>query len=208
MRNLPKKAGLAKLHYERNRHKTPFRKSADIVLPDDPEMELFFLMNGKQFLLRIENSETQYWFGGTDERPFLVRLKEEPFRAFQKEGDNLFYATLKPKTITKFEQTFQVLAKRQGDIFAVPVPHSWDELQRASLICLGVKREPESVKLQPIFGTRHRLTGLYSENIELFGSYYPLGEGVLEAPDHSPLKLERMHLIVQAQNLYDPRSAD
>lgn len=214
MRSVPKKAGQAKLQfgYRGSAHTPPFRESADIVLPDNPESEFFPLMNGEQFLLRLvgsgRDSETQYWFGGTDERPFLVRLRDEPFRSFQKEGDDSFYTALKPEVITKFEQAFQVASKRQGDIFAVPVPHTWDEIQRASLLCLGTKQEPRNVKYQPIFETRHKLNGLCMERARIFGDNHTLGEGVLEAPDHSPLKLERVHLIIQARNLYEPRLAD
>ncbi|MBI2673681.1 MAG: hypothetical protein HYX23_00110 [Candidatus Zambryskibacteria bacterium] len=212
MRTVPKKAGMAKLQfgYKGGAHAPPFRESTDIVLPDNPESEFFPLMNGEQFLLRIISggSETQYWFGGTDERPFLVRLRDEPFRAFQREGDDSFYAALKPEVITKFEQAFRVASKRQGDIFAVPIPHTWDEIQQASLLCLGTKQEPKNVKSQPMFGTRHKLNGLYTERARIFGDNHTLGEGVLKAPDHSPLKLEQVHLIVQARNLYEPRLAD
>lgn len=214
MRNtVPKKAGLANLQfgYTGSAHTPPFRDNANIVLPDNPEAEFFPLMNGEQFLFRLVGrvgSETQYWFGGTDECPFLVRLQDGPFYAFQRGGDGSFYAALKPEVITKFEQAFRVPAKRQGDIFAVPVPQTWDEFQRTSLLFLGVKQEPQSVKSQPMFQTRHKLSGLYAEGAQIFGERRTLGEGVLEAPDHSPLKLEQVHLIVQARNLHEPRLAD
>lgn len=209
MKTVPKKAGLAIIKFGRKDgvHKTlPFRENTDIVLPDDPELEFFPLMNGEQFLLHLVNGED--WFGGTDERPFLVRLDEEPFQAFREEGENSFYAALKPKVITEFERTFQVASKRQGDIFAVPIPFTWNEIQAASLLCLGTKQEPQSVKSQPMFETRHKLDGLYGEKILMFGKFFSFVEGVLEAPDHSSLTLSGIHMIAQAQNLYNPRLAD
>jgi|SRR3989338_2935695 len=216
IRNVPKTAGVAKLDFGKrntNGRIPPFRAGTVIVLPDNPELELFSLKEGEQFLLRNTVSgsytkETQFWFGGTDESPFLVRLLEQPFNAFQKEGADSFFKALKPGIVIQLEERFHVSARRQGDIFAVPVPKTWEEIRDASSLCLDIRQDPSNVKLSPVFGTRHKFTGLKAEKVRLFGGEHTLVEGVLEAPDHSPVRLERVHLIVQARNLYEPSEAD
>lgn len=216
MNPAPTKAGMARLQFSSRNGKAntppPFREGEHVVLPEDREAEFFPLMNGEQFLFRnasdSRSRDTQYWFGGTDEQPFLVRLGDRPFPAFQQGGEVAFYASLKPDVVTKFEQAFGVVSRRQGDIFAVPVPHTWDEFRKASLLCCDSRREPQSVTYQSVFETRHKLKGLYAPSMPVLGQWHTLVEGVLKAPDHSPLTLKGPHLLVQAQNLFDPRLAD
>ena len=217
MKNPPKVAGLAKLQfgYKGRTERPPFRKGVDIVLPDDEEAEFFPLMDGEQFLVRLtqegdynRNVERQFWFGGTDEQPFLVRLKDPPFRAYRQKGEPAFYTSLKPDQVGKFEEQFKAPAKRQGDMFAVQLPHSWEEMIKAGRLANGRTPEPEKVKAQSLFGTRHQIEGLYCENFKVYGLGLTVIEGLLKAPDHEIVKLERPHVIVQAQNLWAPQEAD
>jgi hypothetical protein len=81
---IPKKAGLAKLHYDKKAAE-PKRDNEDIVIPQQG-FSLYQLTPGfEQFLAIKDNPEKhdaryggpphQAWFGGTDELPFKrIRL--------------------------------------------------------------------------------------------------------------------------------------
>lgn len=88
MKPRPSEAGLAKISYEKE-YGMPTRNGADIALINDPEAEFFPLCGGEQFLFRRISPDDhnrgrghEFWFGGTDELPFLVRLKADPFNHF------------------------------------------------------------------------------------------------------------------------------
>lgn len=207
MASRPTEAGLAKLRFssmEGGGRSLPLRERADIFLPDDPDLEFFPIKGGAQFLLSRRGGRGGYWFGGTDENPFLVELQAKLFLSFVTCGEEGFYADLKPQVVTRLEQELRVSARRQGDIFAVPVPLSLETLRQASIILSREELQLESVESLHVFGTRHELTGL-SYDLDV-GSI--LGEGVLRAPDHSPLELKGVHLIAQAEGLLHPERAD
>lgn len=205
----PETAGLAKLAFGKDA--MPRRDEKEILLPDSPDVDFFSLLGGKQFLVRLGRdvvSEPQLWFGGTDEQPFLVRLMYETFKAFQEGGQRAFYDRLKPAIATKLEKTFDTTAQRQGDIFAVRVPYSWKQMGAGRLMFLGWETVPKSVKHFTLFNTRHSLNGTHLKGAELFGDRYEIGEGVIEAPDHTRLELKGVHILVQARNLWEPEKAD
>jgi len=213
----PREAGLAKISFVKDYYQDtiPMRKAVNIALPDDPEAEFFQLLSGEQFLFRFQirtrrEEEVQYWFGGTDERPFLVRLKPAPFDHFVRGGEDLFYQHLKPELIIRLEERYKITAKRQGDFFAFPLPHSWEDIARAQWLCFGKEVEPaQHSKGKSLFGTRHKMIGLMNERYPIFGGSYTLGEGTLNAPDHEPLIIdEKIHVILQARNLFEPEKAD
>ena len=209
LHTLPKTAGLAEL--EPGKNWQPVRDGKKINIPFFPEVEFFVLKDGDQFLLRFScDNRYQYFFGGTDEQPFLVQLRDEPFFAFVRGGEQGFFEALKPPMIRELEKIYQTTAKRQGDIFAMPIPYTWQELQDAIFVSCGRKLEIEGGPKNmgsDVFHTRHNLKG----KVIKYGLEHEIrmfGEGVLEAPDHAPVKLEGVHLLGQATGLFDPPRAD
>lgn len=216
MKKLPQRAGLAKLNFQEvERWDQVGRENDVITLARDPLAELFLIKKGEQFIFC--HGESVY-FGGTDEQPFFVQVKRDLLCALLRDGEQGFYDALKPEQVKRTEQTFKVQAKRQGDIFAVPVPYSWEQISRGFVMLTGEDGEiyeTEGKYKSPfrVFGTRHVLKGkCTSLNQMNNGSYYgdnPLyAEGVIEAPDHSPLKLKGVHLLAQAEGLVRPSEAD
>ena len=242
MESLPERAGLARLNFvskagdrvlkdQFGRSVLAFRRDDTIFLINNPQAELFWLKNGNQFLFVGPNfiwelGRSQIWFGGTDEQPFLVNLEPEAYQAFLDHGEAGFYQALKPKIIKAIEEEFGVSSKRQGDIFAVPIGFSWQELSRLSLLVSEEKLQPQPVSLMSLFGTRHRFSGQISylehlaslshklderdtylgQGLKVVDTY--LAEGLVEAPDHSPLELKGVHLLSQTAYLADREHAD
>ena len=99
MKELPKKAGKAKLQFGYEGKKTPpFRVGKKIVLPGYKDAEFFPLQNGKQFLFYFNH----LWFGGTDENVFLVRLDTDNILDvinLKELKEKHFYKVLKTKII-------------------------------------------------------------------------------------------------------------
>lgn len=221
---LPERAGLARLQfgYDGCSRRPPFRQRDRIVLPDTPRAELFPLQKGRQFLFQHQRPAfgDEIWFGGTDESPFLVQLTDEAFLIFEAEGEEEFYKELKPEVIAIFEKELKISAKRQGDIFALPIPYSWEDAGRFALFFLGLdfwcgasfvgKPKANKVRRRSIFGTRHRLTGKHMDFREKFIEPENLvfAEGTVEAPNHSSMKLQGIHLLAQTANLADPERAE
>lgn len=200
----------------------PTRNDDAIFLPNVAQSELFPLLDGKQFLLRIPGTEQdryghvermdQVWFGGTDEGPFLTRLHQESFKVFREKGETGFFGALKPNFVKYLETTFRVTALRQGDIFAVPLPFTWKSLTQHAILFRNEKVRIEELCCNP-FGTRHHFNGP-SAIVRMEGGnpyrvdHLVVGDGFLEAPDHGPLKLEGIHALAQASHLFTPETAD
>lgn len=214
----PTSFGKAKIEYANQSE--PSREGNTIAIPEHNYSELFPLAHrGKhdQFLLVMRSAgEHGTWFGGTDENPFLVRIDNAPLNEFLKLGEGAFYQSLIQQGIFDLSLAVHRNYVRQGDIFAVPLNMSWFTLCR----CFRVARwgdarsnyEVHDVDKQPVFGTRHLLTGtamvgpylyIHGVNVETVAS------GVVEAPDHSPLNLGGMpHALFQTNHLSSPRNAD
>lgn len=234
MKVLPNRAGLAELRFTETaeNRQLPYRNGAEIVLSNSPHSAFYPLKAGEQFLVHCQ---TGIWFGGTDEQPFLTHLDSEPFKAFLQGGEQDFYEALKPQLVRELERQLGVTTKRQGDIFAVPLPFSWDDIKRfaslafiaAPFIGLGGEfmqrlhmwRGSIGPRKGRVFGTRHRILATCAtseQNIKMFigetnfigHKQYLLAEGLLAAPDHSPLTLTGVHTLVQADGLFDPKRAD
>lgn len=214
----PTAAGLAELKWVG--YPMPNRYGSTINLQNEPEHEFFPLNGGMQFLFRSNTPEglslrQSHWFGGTDEGVFLVELDGSSFYAFQCGGERNFYAYLRPEIITQLEKELGVEARRQGDIFAVALPYSWEELNRNNLLFRGTALETtetkpkETDKGKPggLFRTRHHLTGKQA-SVLLGNSSCTVAEGRIEAPDHSDLVLEGPHLLAQTRGLANPKNAD
>jgi len=207
----PKKAGKAVLEYGRS-DQYPYRKDDVIVLPDRGDLELYRLQPGwNQFVARFDFSTV--WFGGTDENPFLVRINDAPFREYCQRGPRGFYESLVPELPG---QTY----RRQGDIFATPIPFTWDEIIKALQYILGWSARATVAKPDEngggLFGTRHHLVGMElasTVRLPIEGSnwadhFFVIAEGTVRAPDHTDMKLEGVCALAQTQHLHDPRVAD
>ena len=210
----PKKARKATLEYD-PKASQPFRKEDVIVLPDRGDLQLYRLQTGwNQFIARFDFSTV--WFGGTDENPFLVRIDDGPFDGFCRRGPEGFYSSLLPRLPSK---TY----RRQGDIFASPIPFTWEEIRKMYHYIHGwdveILESDSKGDNSRLFGTRHRLNGtqmgttvmLPEEYSGSFGprqAYFVLAEGTVVAPDHTDMKLEGIHALTQTLHLHDPRTAD
>lgn len=205
MRALPRRAGLANLHFNYDDpFGLPIRKDTEIVLPLNPHAKFYSLQNGRQFLFVSATEPAQCWFGGTDEKPFLVRMREPALATFRDSGENGFYDSLRPRIVHDLEKDLGVAVKRQGDIFAVALLLNARSMEIfGHLLNLHWKDADDF----SVFGTRHRIGGQVS-NVAVRGGLHLLATGVLEAPDHTPLRLEGTHLLAQADNLYNAPMAD
>jgi len=199
---LPKTAGDAVLKWDED-CKTPSRKDEVITLPAGHSVEMFSLLDGAQFLLDVDS---RVFFGGTDERPFLVELDNRIMKHFGGDELQLFNA-LKPGPVKMLEKSFGVEAKRQGDWFAVPLLMSWDKvvamLKFFSLFSEKYLRH--NVKFS-LGGTRHIFhgTGYWGLNV----AWSAIGSGVLVAPDHEDLVLKEPHALFQTSYLANPKEAE
>ena len=210
---LPKRAGMAALSWGKG---LPQRNEEEITLPEDEEVQYFPLQKGEQFLIlalhkgdhEVVPSQRLY-FGGTDERPFLVEMEPKVLLAL-KRGEKGFYNALKPEGVEFCEQKFGTKAVRQGDWFAVPIPLKWDSVHGLlGLFSNDHKIVTKKEKGIPIGGTRHLLI----EGQCVAFSYHHLGctiigEGLLRAPDHEDKILEGPHAFFQMKHLKKPIEAD
>ena len=202
----PRKAGEAVLEYSPE-VSSAFREKDLIVLPERGDLQLYKLeKDWRQFIARLDYS--MVWFGGTDENSFLVRISNRPFSEYCRRGPVGFYQSLVPELPGR---TY----KRQGDIFASPIPYTWEDVLKAFKFIHGWVRS--TVASQPneagrgLFGTRHHLEGVTLETstrIEGMEDFVVLAEGTVKAPDHTDMKLEGVHALHQTRHLHDSRNAD
>lgn len=186
----------------------PRRDNDKIIFPRAPLADIFPLKKRKQFLYHNQGT---FFFGGTDERPFLVQLSQNIYYPFQKDSEEGFFAALKPESIRIAETYLNRKTRRQGDFFAVPMGMSWKNVIRAVEFGSGKRYSVVEIgRDSMLMDTRHRVEGKgINLPFNLFGKLFPLVfEGVLSAPDHEPLELKGPHLIDQAANLFDPKKAD
>jgi len=202
----PKKAGLAKLHFDRDIY-SPEREGDVIYLPDS-EGSIFFEHKVNPTFLYIEDDNSVY-FGGTDERPFLVELSTsriDTLKWIQLWQEGKFEETLKPHLLEALSKIFKKEPKRQGDIWALPLTTSdWKLfLSLGYLFEASLALEPKKVKDYSVYGTRHVLEGEYCRFRRGLAA-----QGVISAPDHTELDISKtLHLIFQNDHLRDPARAD
>lgn len=99
--------------------------------------------------------------------------------------------------------------KRQGDIFAYELPEFLQSEQKAlALFAIGQGERSYAPSVlffcddkHSLFLTRHRLHGRMVQG-------EPIGKGVLKAPDHADLVLDKLHFFAQTEYLYDSQNAD
>lgn len=147
---------------------------------------------------------TATWFGGTDEAPFLVRMDSSTYEAASR---NHFYQYIIPTRMITLCRKWGGEWKRQGDIFAYPLPFTWDDLIWIGNFNKANGLQIHESKSEDVYGTRHRLNGKYC-HLMLSGSMQVIVEGVITAPDHSDMVLKGPHALDQTAHLYDPPNAD
>lgn len=210
--SLPKKAGVATLAWN-ERAQIPSREEEEIRLPHDDNVQYFPLQRGVQFLVAVPDNNgrqaMRLFFGGTDERPFLVEMNPDALLGLKK-GEAGFYDAIKPEGAKYCEEKFGTKTIRQGDWFAVPIPLNWKDVHGLlGLFCRDHKVVMKKEKGIPIGGTRHLLV----EGQLVTTSYNQLGctgiaEGLLRAPDHEDKMLKGPHALFQTQHLKEPQKAD
>lgn len=222
-KHLPQRAGKATIQWKTGYQ--PHREGEIITLPLQEDGEFVPLMGGEQFIyLYLSHGRTQdaVCFGGTDENPFLAELGQGAKKvalAVAERGEGVFYSYLKPPSVKSLEQLLGVRARRQGDIFAVPVGWSWPTLRAlASHIGLGTDGDETKTVEVRVFGTRHVLRGQWLRTITFWKERWTtkvereqhtlFATGVIEAPDHSALVLDGVHALAQVEVLAHPQDAD
>ncbi len=170
----PTEAGLAVLKYSKEEKLVaPRREANTIILPDEPNSDLFLLKNGDQFIFRKEpkyNEWEELWFGGTDENPFLVHLDPAPYKEYISKGENAFFLSIAPPEAIEMAKKFKTRVIRQGDIFCIPTGLDSKELEQ--VLCTAKKIFTQHLLYDKgcipfevlsgtwsVFGTRHSLTG-------------------------------------------------
>lgn len=206
---LPKKAGMAVLTWGKG---LPRRQEEKITIPEDEETQYFPLQNGEQFLILTPHDHIQrLYFGGTDERPFLVEMEPRVLLTL-KQGEKGFYNALKPGGANFCEEKFGTKAVRQGDWFAVPIPLNWGSVHGLfGLFSENMDHKVVTKKEKGIHigGTRHLLVEgqLVTTSYDRFDCA-GIAEGLLRAPDHEDKVLVGPHALFQTQHLKEPQKAD
>lgn len=204
LKQLPRQADKARLAWDTG-ISTPRRDTKHISLPRDNMAQFFSLREGNQFLYKphiANRSSNRFWFGGTDEEPFLVEMEEAAGNAFiQSYGSEQgFYNALVPQHIaTLCKETGQDY-RRQGDIFGARFcGEAHFERNLAHVLKTEVKHGESQV-----LGTRHVGKGAFMRvgDATLF-------RGVLLAPDHAPLNLsDGLYVLGQTRHIVNPTNAD
>jgi len=207
----PKVAGVAKIKYGTTAFDRAERRGSTITLPNDSTV--YKLERGRKFVAVVAqpswmNGE-RGWFGGTDEKPFLAELNRDAIDALLSYSEEFFFQFLRPESIDEVADKTGAKPRRQGDIFAIKLPLSWKAIATRDF---GKRRWLENIldndymygegnRSHNVFNTRHRLQGPASLLEDGFGEPRMIGEGILKAPDHKPVKLVGPHLIQQANGL-------
>jgi len=173
------------------------------MFPLKPDFEQFLLLR-KPPSGRYWN-DGQAWFGGTDEAPFLVQMNPAVYRwAEQPDG---FYGCLIPPIMLALTRKWGGNYRRQGDIFAFPLPFSWQHVKEVGDFTRANGMPFEEVNCEHVFGTRHILQGSWGR-VMVAGKVAIVAEGTITAPDHSPMELKGPHVLDQTAHLFDPKMAD
>jgi len=208
-------AGDAEIQFDTERV-TPKREGKVITLPlANPRCEEFYpLVGGRQFL--YHSSSGQLWFGGTEEKPFLVELNPtaslDYLGSYLADGEEGFFDLLRPRFLKRIESDLGITAKRQGDIFALRLTGGWADSElkffmRAFEMSVGSPKPQAGNHF--VFETRHKLQGEYILIKLGQGTDIALGAGVLMNPDHTTMRLEDgIYLMQQTAGLMNPKQAD
>ena len=218
----PKKAGEAILVYGVEREDV----RADgrfIYLTGHPKDQFYSLQEGEQFLFNPRGGKKggQPLFGGTDgENVFLSPIYVVAFDVFLEKGEAAFYQALRPEIVREMEKHFQAEIRRQGDIFAVSLGSvTWENLNLLHALLLhhsGINDhrfvKTKEVDREPIFATRHTLTGKMTATIPVQFVYCagpcPIVQGVLDHPNHESLVLEELHLLARSEGVIYRNNGD
>ena len=214
--DLPKKAGAATLDFyepESGGVRNVYRKDDVIHLPAFSDLEMFPLVPDWTTFLAIQGGwaaggdKQQVFFGGTDENPFLVRMDSTVLSGFYEGGPGRFFEAIRPREITELETKLKRKARRQGDIFALDVGYSWDELTHAADVLGGVQLQVKELPAMELLQTRHVLHGQYAR-MHTRNHDMEFISGTVVAPDHADLELTVPYVVGQTAFLYDPPHAD
>lgn len=254
---IPKRAGDAEIVFEEDEYgRLPTRNGDIIRLPNGEDNQFFPLMDTRQFLFRNVEGEkkqrfdaetpqtplasfllgsrrfgrqdgTQVYFGGTDEKPFLTELTRVAYQALIDEGEEFFYQSLVPSRVAHLGHLWGALPKRQGDIWALPLPCDvWElngpTLDLADLPVTFVVTDSEHTSLQLCLSRHQLVKGLVwrirvtenrisiEQGVNSLAAARPsienivVCQGLIQAPDHTDLVLQEPHLIEQTANLRNP----
>jgi hypothetical protein len=213
----PKKVGGIAVHYAAA-HIFPRRVGAnreELEFPIRDGMQMHLLADGVQMLVFYPvfgwQQEPAVFFAGMDESPFLTRLVSRAHRVLEEEGEKPFYDALQPASIKRAKKKFpDALARRQGDIWGIPVPFSWYVLtprganERAQWLEHLSPSTPKSV-----LRTNHRIQGKYGPLRrkwvgDLLFEKVGVGEGVITAPDHAPQDWKGNPHIIDRTDMLHP----
>jgi len=174
------------------------------MFPLKPDFEQFLLLQPPP-VGSWWGKDGRAWFGGTDEAPFLVQMDTTVHDLA--ENPEEFYGHLIPPLMLTLIHKWGGDYRRQGDIFAFPLPYSWEKIREIGNFTKANGFPLQEAKNGHVFGTRHVLVGSWSR-VMVAGKTTVIAEGTITAPDHSPMELKGPHVLDQTANLFDPKKAD
>lgn len=202
---LPKKADKAVLEWD-NAARSVGRDGPKIHLPYDPLSFFYPLQEGRQFLFI---NKKRYWFGGTDEEPFLVEMEDGAIANYINGfgSENKFYDGLIPRIVAEVAAENNTVPKRQGDIFAAMFCHNNFLKDLEKLFEFGGNCKGDLQVREGSFNLLHTRHEGKGSVVQIFDKL--LFSGVVKAPDHAPLSLEDgLYVIGQTRYITDPSKAD
>jgi hypothetical protein len=166
-------------------------------------MRFYPLKGGEQFLLHYPQAwgGGDAFFGGMDESPFITPLMTPALVAHAIGGEIGFFEALTPAPIKRLKAKFpDACIRRQGDIWSIKLPWSWDELltvhyKQSERKKNKIRFPHHKSRTAEVLGTEHKLTGKYYpvgilmiDGAEIHS--VSVGEGTLRARDHADQVLE------------------
>jgi hypothetical protein len=193
---LPTDAGGVQLHFvnnQRNPRRAEHDGTPSLYLPIIEGMEFHPLKNGEQFLVCYPGKKSRWspedrtFFGGMDESPFITSLKDTPLTAFQNNGEDAFYESLIPDVVKLMKKVLpDTEVRRQGDVWSVALPFSWENLP-------GISQGP---KLVNVSGRRRTRLKQRKQNLPALSDYQARMESLRSEPRFIPKVLDtRNHSI-------------
>ena len=181
------------------------KKPLRFLLPDGVEypQDRFARFSDKQRALFVMGDDCCvfhiFFFGKDDGRPFVTALEPSGpvLAAIRARDEQAFEKALRPRRLRDLAGNLDVPVWRSGDILGIPVAKSWEDVENNPLFRERVGRV--TGEDLPLFETRHRLHGEYTELIweEDGGSTFVLAAGTITAPDHPRRKLKGVHLVTR-----------
>ena len=225
LKEAPSAVGGVRIEFRTGRplDELPSVEEGVIIVPLPYEgMVAYPLDDGQQMLVYNQTYDRTFYIGIDDDAPFAVELDSDRWDNFLSGGEDEFYASLKPDIIARFEEYWGVKAVRQGNVWAVPVPGTWDAIEayhartgRTQVLYVDV----ESGEEDDVFQNGHVLKsggrsadyvrlpadgdwgGSDHLTVDLDDDVAVVATGVLVTSDHPDLVMDQPHILAPTQGI-------